>query len=327
MAIGRRQFICAFGGGAVAWPFGASAQLPDVPAVGILHIGAPFIYDLSGLRQGLKDSGYIEGQSVAIEYRWANNDAHRLPALASDLIHRRVAVIVALTSGPAVLAAKAATNTIPIVFGYGGDPVEAGLVASLNRPGGNVTGITSLSGELGGKQLGLLHELLPVATRFAILINPNNPGTESLSRDAQSAATADGLQFEVLKATTSGEIDAAFGRLVAEHVDGLLITTDTLFADRRPQLITLSARYALAAIYPFRTYTEAGGLMSYGPDLADRDRQVGFYVGRILKGESPSELPVMRATKFEFAINKQTAKTFGLAIPDKLLALADEVIE
>jgi len=323
----RRQFITLLGGAAAtAWPFAVRAQQP-MPVVGLLHIGEPFVYPLSGLREGLKVEGYIEGQSVAIEYRWAKNDVSRLPDLAADLVRLHVDVIVALTSGPAALAAKNATDSIPIVFGYGGDPVETGLVKSINRPGGNMTGITSMSGELGSKQLGLLHELLPGATRFAILLNPKNPFTESLRTEAQTAASANAEQLEVLYASTGGEIDLAFAQLVERKVDGLLITTDTLFNDRRIQLITLTARYAVPAIFPFRENVDAGGLMSYGPNLPDRDRQVGIYVGRILKGEKPSDLPIVRATKFEFVINKQTAKTMGLTIPNTLLALADDVIE
>jgi putative ABC transport system substrate-binding protein len=323
----RRQFIMLLGGAAATtWPFAARAQQP-MPVIGLLHIGEPFVYPLSGLRDGLKAEGYIEGQSVAIEYRWAKNDVSRLPDLAADLVRLRVDVIVALTSGLAALAAKNATNSIPIVFGYGGDPVETGLVNSINRPGGDITGITSMSGELGSKQLGLLHELLPGATRFAILLNPKNRSTESLRTEAQVAASANAEQLEVLYAGTSGEIDLAFAQLVERKVHGLLITTDTLFNDRRTQLITLTARYAVPAIFPFRENVEAGGLMSYGPNLPDRDRQVGIYVGRILKGEKPSDLPIVRATKFEFVINKQTAKTMGLTIPNNLLALADDVIE
>ncbi len=323
----RRQFIMLLGGAAATvWPFAARAQQP-MPVIGLLHIGEPFVYPLSGLRDGLKAEGYIEGQSVAIEYRWAKNDVSRLPDLAADLVRLRVDVIVALTSGLAALAAKNATNSIPIVFGYGGDPVETGLVNSINRPGGDITGITSMSGELGSKQLGLLHELLPGVTRFAILLNPKNRSTESLRTEAQVAASANAEQLEVLYAGTSGEIDSAFAQLVERKVHGLLITTDTLFNDRRTQLITLTARYAVPAIFPFRENVEAGGLMSYGPNLPDRDRQVGIYVGRILKGEKPSDLPIVRATKFEFVINKQTAKTMGLTIPNNLLALADDVIE
>ncbi len=323
----RRQFFTLLGGAAAtAWPFAARAQQP-MPVIGLLHIGEPFVYPLSGLRDGLKAEGYIEGQSLAIEYRWAKNDVSRLPDLAADLVRLHVDVIVALTSGPAALAAKNATNSIPIVFGYGGDPVETGLVNSINRPGGDITGITSMSGELGGKQLGLLHELLPGATRFAILLNPKNRSTESLRTEVQAAASANAEQLEVLYAATSGEIDLVFAQLVERKVHGLLITTDTLFNDRRAQLITLTARYAVPAIFPFRENVEAGGLMSYGPNLPDRDRQVGIYVGRILKGEKPSDLPIVRATKFEFVINKQTAKTMGLTIPNNLLALADDVIE
>ena len=292
------------------------------------HRGAFCLSTLRFARKTEKDAGFVEGQSVAIEYRWANHEyLTRLPELAADLVRRRVAVIVAMASAPAALAAKAATTPIRIVFGFGVDPVAAGLVDSINRPSGNITGITSMSGELGGKQLELLHDLLPNATRFAVLLDPKNPATASLGRDAQAAASATGRHVEVLNASTIAEIDGVFAHLVENRVQGLLVTTDTLFADRRIQLIILSARHAIPAIYPFRENAEAGGLMSYGPNLADRDRQVGIYVGRILKGEKPSALPVMRATKFEFVINKQTAKTMGLVIPPTFFALADEVIE
>jgi putative ABC transport system substrate-binding protein len=277
--------------------------------------------------RGLKEAGFVEGQNVAIEYRWANNEAERLPELAADLVRRRVDVIVALASTQAVVAAKGATTTIPIVFGQGADPVQQGLVVSMNRPGGNVSGVISMSGELGGKQIGLLHDLLPRATRFAILIKPGNGVNEVLLRDARAAASAVGRQIEVFTASTNGEIDTAIASLVQKRAEALLVTTDPLFIDRRVQLVSLMARHAMPAMYPFREYAEAGGLMTYGPNLADRDRQVGIYTGRILKGEKPTDLPVTRSTKFEFIINLQTAKLLGIDVPPFLLATADEVIE
>jgi putative ABC transport system substrate-binding protein len=331
MTVRRRQFITLVGGAAVApalfRPLAARAQQPALPVIGFLHSAAPFVYPLAGFRQGLKEAGYVEGQNVAVEYRWANNEVGRLPELAADLARRRVDVIVALASGQAALAAKAATATIPIVFGNGTDPVQVGLVASLNRPGGNISGVSSMSGELGGKQIGLLHELLPRATRFAMLVNPDSSAAEALIKDARAAALAIGGQIEVFNANTAGGIDTAFAGFVQEQAEGLLVTTDPLFNDRRVQLITQTARHAMPAIYPFREYAESGGLMTYGPNLADRDRQVGLYTGRILKGEKPMDLPVMRSSKFEFIINLQTSKIIGITVPPILLATADEVIE
>jgi putative ABC transport system substrate-binding protein len=285
------------------------------------------VYSLAGFRQGLKEAGYVEGQNVAIEYRWANNEAERLPELATDLVRRRVDVIVALASTQAVVAAKGATTTIPIVFGQGADPVQQGLVVSMNRPGGNVSGVISMSGELGGKQIGLLHDLLPRAGCFAILIKPGSGVNEVLIRDAQAAASAIGRQIEVFTANTNAEIDTAIAGLLQKCAEALLVTPDPLFIDRRVQLVSLLARHAMPAIYPFREYAEAGGLMTYGPNLADRDRQVGVYTGRILKGEKPMDLPIMRSSKFEFIINLQTAKLLGIDVPPFLLATADEVIE
>jgi putative ABC transport system substrate-binding protein len=323
----RRDFITLLGGTAVGWPLGARAQQPAMPVIGLLHIATPFVYSLAGFRQGLKEAGYVEGQNVAIEYRWANNEAERLPELAADLVRRRVDVIVTLASTQAAVAVKAATTTIPVLFGHGADPVQLGLVASMNRPGGNVSGVISMSGELGGKQIGLLHDLLPRAARFAILVKPGNPINEALIRDARAAASAIGQQIEVWTANTNGEIDIAIAGLLQKRAEALLVTTDPLFMDRRVQLATLTARHAIPAIYPFREYAEAGGLMTYGPNLADRDRQVGVYTGRILKGEKPMDLPIMRSSKFEFIINLQTAKLLGIDVPPYLLATADEVIE
>jgi putative tryptophan/tyrosine transport system substrate-binding protein len=325
--IKRREFIAGLGS-AAAWPLVAQAQQPAMPVIGLLQTGAPSTWNFTGFRQGLKDMGYLEGQNLMIEFRWADNDLDRLPELASDLVHRQVRVIVALPGNVAVRAAKAVTNTIPIVFGFGSDPVQQGLVASLNRPGGNVTGMTSLSNELFGKQLGMLHELLPQASHFGFLSNPKTPVHELAVKDVQAAASAIGGTIEVLTASTSGEIDTVFARLVNEkRVQGLLVSNDPLFLVARVQLAILAARFAVPAIYPFREQAEAGGLLNYGPDLADRDRQVGRYVGRILKGEKPADLPVLRQTKFELVINLKTAKALGLTIPEALLATADEVIQ
>jgi putative tryptophan/tyrosine transport system substrate-binding protein len=324
--IRRRDFITLLGG-AATWPFAANAQQSGMPVIGLLHIATPFVYSLTGFRQGLKEAGYVEGQNVAIEYRWANNEVERLPELAADLVRRRVDVIVALASGPAAVAAKAATTTIPIVFGNGADPIQLGLVASMNRPGGNISGLTSLSGELGGKHISLLHELLPQAARFAVLVKTDNVTREALIRDTQAAATAIGRQVEVFTANTNSEIDTAIASLVQKRAEALLVTNDPLFTARRVQLVTLTARHAVPAIYPFREYAEAGGLMSYGANLSDRDRQVGVYTGNILKGAKPANLPVMQSNKFEFLINLQTAKLLGIEVPPGLLAIADEVIE
>jgi len=323
----RRDFV-ALGGAAAAWPLPARAQQPALPVIGLLQIGASTSYDLSGFHQGLTEAGFVEGQNLAIEYRFANDDANRLPELATDLVRRRVRAIVSIGSTITVRAAMAATSTIPIVFGYGGDPVQQGAVASLNRPGGNVTGMTSMSSELVGKQLGILHELLPQAARFGVLSNPTSPLHEFIVRDAQVAATAIGATIEILPASTGAEIDAGLARLVDEtHGQGLLVSNDSLFITQRVQIVGAAARYSLPTIYPFRAQAKAGGLMSYGPDLADRDREVGHYVGRILNGESPAELPVLQSAKFEFVVNLKTAKTLGLTFPPGRLAIADEVIE
>jgi putative ABC transport system substrate-binding protein len=327
IGIGRRQFISALGGTAVAWPLAARAQQSAMPVIGFLHPGTPMSHSLAGLHQGLKEAGYVEGENVAIEYRWANNDVDRFPKLAADLVRRRVDVIVPLSSMAAAIAVKAATQSIPIVFGNGGDPVQSGLVVSLNRPGGNVTGVSSLSGELGGKQIGVLHQMLPRAVRFAMLVKPGNQSNDGLIRDAQAAASALGGQIEVFAVSTNGEIDTAFESLVQKRTEALLITIDAFFGDRRAQLVTLTARHAMPSIYPFRDYAEAGGLMTYGPNLTERDRRVGLYVGRIIKGEKPADLPVEQSTKFELVINAETAKAIGLTVPPTLLATADEVIE
>ena len=320
----RREFV-GLVGGAAAWPLAARAQQGTMPVIGFLHPSStPDVYSLNGLRQGLKEAGFIEGQNLTIEYLLANNEPDRLPELAAELVRRRVDVIV-VRSSAAALAAKTATAIIPIVFGFGADPVEAGLVASINRPGGNVTGATSMSGELGSKQLGLLQELAPKAGRFAVLYTPT--ATAITVNNMRAAATVIGRKIEFFNTATPLEIDAAFARLVQDRFDALIVGPDALFIDRRLQLVTLAARHAIPTLYPFRQFTDVGGLMVYGPNLMERDRQVGLYVGRILKGEKPADLPIVRPTKFDFIINRQTARTLGIEVPPTLLALADEVIE
>jgi putative ABC transport system substrate-binding protein len=325
----RREFLTLVGGAAVACPLAARAQRPAMPVIGYLLQGSTASNEniIAAFRKGLSETGYVEGRNIAIEYRSANHDATRQPELLADLIRRRVAVIVTPGGLAAALAAKAATAIVPIVFSIGADPVAAGLVASLNRPGGNVTGFTSLNVEITAKRLGLLHELLPGAARLAVLINPTSPVADSVVSDAQAAAATIGRRIEVLAAATNPEIDMAFASLAQKRIEALLVHNDPLFFDRRVQLATLAARHAVPAIYPFRENAEAGGLMSYGTNLADRERQVGIYVGRILKGEKPADLPVIQAAKFEFIINLQTARALGIEIPSTLLATADEVIE
>jgi putative tryptophan/tyrosine transport system substrate-binding protein len=308
----------------------ARAQQPTIPVVGYVHSDSPQTVAslLAAFREGLSETGYVEGQNVAIEYRWAQNDLSRIPELVADLVRRRVDVIAAPGSSAVALAAKAATTTIPIVFSLGLDPVQLGLVASLSRPGGNITGVNSMSNELVAKRLGLLHELLPTAIRFGVLVNPQNPTTdESLKKDVEAAAAAIGPQIDFFTASTGAEIDTAFGSLLQRRADALVVHPDNLFINRRVQLITLAARHAVPVMYPLRPDAEAGGLMSYGTKLADAHRQAGVYTGRILKGAKPADLPVVQPTKFEFIINLQTAKTIGLKVPPTLLARTDEVIE
>jgi ABC-type uncharacterized transport system substrate-binding protein len=323
----RRDFIKAVVGAVTAWPLAAHAQQPAMPVVGILQPGSPevYVHFMEAFRQGLGESGYVEGKNVVIESRWPRTDSDQLTELATELVNHHVAVIATPFSLPASLAAKAATPTIPIVFGTGGDPVEAGLVASLNRPGSNITGVSVINVELGAKRLGLLHELLPNASRFSMLVNPKNPLTTSFVASMRAAAV--GWQYEILTASTNREIDVVFGRLVQEHADALLIGPDALFTNRCVQLAILAARHALPAIHGNREFAEAGGLMSYGASVTDVFRLVGIYTGRVLKGEKPANLPVVLPTKFELVINLQTAKTFGLVVPPTLLARADEVIE
>jgi putative ABC transport system substrate-binding protein len=328
----RREFVRLLGGTAAAssllWPLAARAQQPAMPVVGYLTAGSPeaFANLVAAFRKGLSETGYVEGRNVAIEFRWANNENSRLPELAADLVRRRVAVIVAPSSTPAALAAKAATATIPIVIA-GGDPVQSGLVASLNRPGGNVTGFSTMNTELTGKRLGLLQELLPGAARFAVLVNPNNSTAEAMIRDVQAAGMTIGRQIEVLTASTNREIDTTFASFVQKRADALLVSPEALFDTRRVQLTSLATHHRVPAIYSKREDTEAGGLMSYGTSVTDMFRQVGIHTGRILNGEKPADLPVMQPTKFEFVINLQTARLLGITVPATLLATADEVME
>jgi putative tryptophan/tyrosine transport system substrate-binding protein len=326
----RREFIAGLGSAATTWPLAARAQRPAMPVIGYLGPGSPEASTnlLAAFRKGLSEVGYVEGRNVAIEFRWAHNENDRLPELAADLVRRGVQVIVTQVTTLAVSAAKAATTSIPVVFGIGADPVRAGLVASLNRPGGNVTGVTTMSLELMPKRLGLLQELLPKATRFAVLVNPTNRfGAEPATADARATAAATGRQVEVFGASSNGDIDAVFTALARNRAEAIAFTPDALFDDRRVHLATLAARHQLPALHWKREFAEVGGLMSYGSNVADVFRQTGNYAGRILNGEKPAELPVLRATKFEFVINLQTAKVIGIEIPPSLLALADEVIE
>jgi len=323
----RREFITLLGG-AAAWPLAARAQQRAMPVIGFLASPSRTFSDfvLPAFREGLKDNGYVEGENVAIEYCWAENQIDQLPTLAADLVRRPVALIVAV-GPPATLAAKAATTTIPIVFGVGDDPVKIGLVTSLARPGGNLTGINFFSSELAAKRIELLHEMVPTAARVGVLGDPTFPLTESSVRDAETAARTMGLQVKVLSASTSREINAAFANFVRERPDVLYVGPSPFFISRRVQLTQLAARHAVPAIYSVRQYTEAGGLMSYGTSQTDAFRQMGVYTGRILKGVKPADLPVIQSTKFELIINAETARMLGLTVPDKLLSLADEVIE
>ncbi len=325
----RREFMAVLGGAAASWPLTARAQQPAMPVIGFLCINSPDLYNpyrLRAFRQGLKEAGYIEGQNLAIEYRWAQDQADRLPDLAADLVRRQVTVIAAHDT-PSSIVAKAATTTIPIVFASGGDPVKLGLVASLNRPGGNVTGVTFFSAELGAKLLGLLHELQPGAVRVGVLVDPNFAVTQSFVSGVQAAALSIGKQIEVLEAPTGPDIDTAFARLAQKPIDALVIGPGPLSDNRRVQLATLAAYHRVPAIHLLREFAEAGGLMSYGTSLTAAYRQAGVYTGRILKGEKPADLPVMQSIKFEFVINLNTARAFGLNFPPGLLAIADEVIE
>jgi putative ABC transport system substrate-binding protein len=325
----RREFIAGLGGVAAAWPRAARAQQPAVPVIGHLRAQSPASIEraLVPFRKGLSEAGFVEGRNVAIESRVADNDYSRLPELAADLVRRRVAVIYADGGAVSALAAKAATASIPIVFTLGADPVASGLVASLSRPGGNITGNAFLSTELGPKRLGLLKELVPGAMRYAALVNPGNPATESVTAELRAAAAAIGKQIEFFTASNVREIDTAFAEFVRSGADALVVGGSSLFPSRSVQLATLAAHHRLPAIYYDRQTVEVGGLMSYGPNIPDAARQAGIYAGRILKGEKPADLPVIQMDKFEFVLNLQTARTLGLTVPPTLLSIADEVIE
>ena len=325
----RREFITLLGSAAVAWPMAARAQQPAMPVIGFLGATSPDAANADYLRvfrQALKESGYVEGENVAIEYRWAETQLDRLPVLAAELVSRRVAVIVTVEGPPSAFAAKAATTTIPIAFTVSDDPVSLGLVASLARPGGNLTGINFVSSELVAKRLRLLRELAPGAARVAVLVNPaNTANAETTLRDVEPAARAMGLQIQILQASTSREIEAAFATFVRERPDALFVGPD--FVSRRVQLVHLATRHAIPATYLLRDFAEVGGLMSYGVSITDALRQVGVYAGRILKDAKPADLPVVQASKFELVINAVTARMLGLTVPPTLLARADEVIE
>ena len=326
----RREFIAVLGAAVAARPLAARAQQPTMPVIGLLDQRSPdeLADRLRGFRQGLRDSGFVEGQNVAIDYRWAENKMDRLPELAADLVRRQVAVIAATSGVGPTLAAKAATATIPVIFIVSDDPVRLGLVASLARPGGNLTGINFFNVELTAKRLELLRQLVPSATRVAVLINPaNTEYTETTLREVGAAARAIGLQIQVLKASTIGEINAAFATFARERPDALFVGQEPFFNSRRTQLVHLATRYAIPASYTARDFAEAGGLMSYGANIADAWRQAGSYAGGILKGAKPADLPVVQSSKFELVINAQTATMLDLTVPPSFLAIADEVIE
>ena len=326
--MGRREFITFIGGAAAGWPLAARAQQATMPVIGFLHGASSGGYEpmATGFRQGLKETGYVDGQNVTIEFRWADGHYDQLPAMAADLVRRQVAVIAA-GGTPAAFAAKAATSTIPTVILVGVDPVQVGLVQSLNQPGGNVTGLAALTNQLEAKKLELLHELLPTATAVALLVNPTNALTQSETKDVQDAARLLGLHLHVLNASTESQIDAAFGALVELRAAALIVSVDSFLNNSRGQIVALAARHAVPAVYGFPDFVTAGGLMSYGTDLVDVYRQQGVYAGRILKGAKPADLPIQQVTKVALAINLKTAKTLGLTFPTTLLGRADEAIE
>ena len=324
----RREFIAFVGGAATTWPLAARAEQPAMPVIGFVNAGSSDAPLAAAFRKGLNEAGYFEGQNVTVDYHWLEGQFDRLPAVMADLVDRRAAVIATPAGNFAALAAKAATTAIPIVFGVGEDPVKLGLVASLARPGGNLTGINFLGNELAVKRLALLHELVPKAVRIVVLVNPANiPATESALRDIPDAARAIGLQIQVLNASTRREIETAFATLVRDRADALYVAGDVFFTSRRVQFATLAASYRIPATYPSREAVEAGGLMAYDTDRVEMYRQVGAYTGQILNGAKPADLPVLQSTKFQFVINLQTARALGLEVPPSLLARADEVIE
>jgi putative tryptophan/tyrosine transport system substrate-binding protein len=325
----RREFISLMGGTAAAWPLAARAQQAKMPVIGVLSARSPAVDAslISVMRQGLNDTGFVEGQNVALDYRWVDGQYDRLAGLADDLVHRQVAVMVAFGGEISALAAKTATASIPIVVLFGGDPVKQGLVPSLNRPGGNITGVSSFIFELEPKRLGLLRELRPDATTIAVLVNPNSPNGEMQANDIQAAARSAGQQIDILNASTIREIDAAFARLAQMRADALLVAADPVFFNRASQLVVLATRHAIPALYSRREFVAMGGLMSYGPNIDEMYRTAGVYAGRILKGEKPGDLPIQLPTKFELVINLSTARAFGLDVPPTLVARADGVIE
>jgi putative tryptophan/tyrosine transport system substrate-binding protein len=325
----RREFIRLFGGAAVSWPLAVYAQQRPLPVIGFLNVASPgpLRQQIAAFREGLKESGYVEGQNVAVEYRWAEGQYERLPELAADLVRQQVSVIFVGGGAPAELAVKAATTTIPIVFSTGGDPVRSGLVASLNQPSGNITGVYHFATGLEAKRLGLLHEMLPKATPIAVLINPNYADAENQLRDVQEAAARLGVQLVVVRANAESDFNAAFSTAVQQRAGALLVCASPFFNNRREQLVVLAARHALPTIYEWRDFAAAGGLMSYGTSLADAYRQAGVYAGLILKGAKPADLPIVQATRFEFVIKLSTAKALGIEVPPTLSARADEVIE
>jgi putative ABC transport system substrate-binding protein len=326
----RREFITLLGGAAAAWPVTARAQRPAMPVIGLINASSldASARPVAAFRKGLNETGYVEGQNVTVEYHWLEGQYDRMPAPVADLVRRRVTVIATPGSINAAIAAKAATATIPIIFGVAEDPVKLGLVASLARPGGNATGVNSFSQELIAKRLGLFHELVPKSVRVAVLVNPaNGQNAETTLRDVQEAARVFGLQIQILKASTIAEIEATFATLARERPEALFVASDAFFASRRVQLATLTARDKIPAAYSNRDYVAAGGLMSYGTDTTDQFREVGVYTGSILKGAKPADLPVVQASKFELVINNQTARLLGIDVPPNLVATADEVIE
>jgi putative ABC transport system substrate-binding protein len=325
----RREFITLIGGVAATWPVMARAQQSAMPVIGLLGATSPETAGplLAAIRQGLKEEGFVEGQNVGIEYRWADNQRERLPGLAAELVNRKVGLILTSGSVPPAMAAKAATSTIPIVFHMGADPVAAGVVDSLNQPGGNITGVSYLSDASSSKRLGLLREVVPASRVIGLLVNPTSPTASTTTNDLEAAARPLGLSLQVVNANSERELNEAFAVLSQRQIEALVLHGDPYFGTRREQIVELAARYALPTMHPGREYAVLGGLMGYSASVTDAYRQEGIYAGRILKGAKPSELPVLQSTKFEFVLNLKTAKALGLAIPPGILAIADEVIE